>query len=88
MTDIQKQILQELIDLSYDHGFCYFPLAPIAKKFGIEEVLYDNNTNTGLLWNLGKFGKGYINVHEDTSACICCDLLRHIENQLKSTTGL
>jgi hypothetical protein len=82
MTPIQKQITQELLDLSCDHGFHYFPLTPIAAKLGITEVLYDNNTNTGLLWDLGKFGKGYIDVHEDRSACINRDLLRHIENQL------
>lgn len=66
MTLPQKQVLRELLNMSVEHGFgCLYPLAPIAAKLGITEPLYDNNTNTGLLWEFGPHGDGYINARGD-----------------------
>lgn len=52
--------------MSIEHGFGGgYPLAPIAEKFGITDPLYDNNTNTGLLWEFGPHGSGHINARGD-----------------------
>jgi hypothetical protein len=57
----QKRVLRELLNQSIQNGFgCSYPLKPIADKFGITEPLYDNNTNTGLLWEFGPHGSGLI----------------------------
>ena len=66
MNNKQEKIVQELITSSIKNGFdsCY-PLQPIADKLGIKEVLYDNNTNTGLLWELGRFGSGILDISTD-----------------------
>ena len=66
MTPTQKAICRELIRLSIENGFgCLYPLAPIAKKLKIKRKLYDNNTNTGILWDLGPHGAGVIYVSPD-----------------------
>ena len=76
MTPQQKAICRELLALAYKAGFgCYYPLAPIAAKLGIKRRLYDNNTNTGLLWNLGKHGSGLLDITTDgTAACVPYEL--------------
>lgn len=59
MTTTQKKICKKLIALSIEHGFGnLYPLQPIADELGIKEVLYDNNTNTGILWEFGPYGTG------------------------------
>ena len=61
LTVAQKQICRELIKLSIEHGFgSNYPLAPIAAKLGIAEPLYDNNTKSGILWELGPHGGGLL----------------------------
>ena len=66
MTLPQKRILRELLDMHIEHGFGgLYPLAPIAEKLGITEPLYDNNTNTGLLWEFGPHGDGTIYARGD-----------------------
>lgn len=61
MTKNQKRVLEELLNLCYSQGFDFsYPLEPIAKKLNIEEPLYDNNTNTGILWEFGPHGSGHI----------------------------
>ena len=61
MTLDQKKALRELLEQAIKHGFgCSHPLKPIADKLGITEPLYDNNTNTGLLWEYGPHGSGLI----------------------------
>ena len=66
MTLPQKQIIRELIDLSIAGGFGVgYPLAPIAEKFGITDPLYDNNTETGVLWDMGQKGEGWVYVMGD-----------------------
>lgn len=66
MNDKQNQIIQELIKTAIKNGFeSYYPLQPIADKLGIKEVLYDNNTNTGLLWELGNLRKGILDITTD-----------------------
>lgn len=69
MTLTQKQIIREVIDLSIQHGFgTYFPLAPIAAKYGIKELLYDNEKNTGALWDVGPHGEGWLDIPRDGSS--------------------
>lgn len=66
MTIDQKKVLRELLHLSIENGFgCLYSLKPIADKLGITEPLYDNNTNTGVLWKFGPFGDGIINARGD-----------------------
>lgn len=66
MTLPQKKALRELLNMSIEHGFGGgFSLAKIAEKLGITEPLYDNNTNTGLLWEFGPHGSGIINARGD-----------------------
>lgn len=61
MTLTQKQALRELLAQAVDHGFgSSYSLKSIADKLGITEPLYDNNTNTGLLWEFGPHGSGLI----------------------------
>ncbi len=61
MTLNQKKILRELLNQSIESGFHIgYPLRPIGVKLGILEVLYDNNTNTGLLWGFGPHGDAMI----------------------------
>jgi len=75
MTLDQKKILRELLTQSIERGFgCLYPLAPIAQKLGITEPLYDNNTNTGILWELGPHGDGTIFARGDwPDACASID---------------
>jgi len=66
MTLDQKRALRALLAQAISHGFgSYYPLAPIAEKLGITEPLYDNNTNTGLLWEFGPHGSGLIDARGD-----------------------
>lgn len=66
MTLDQKRALRELLQQSIDHGFGYsHSLAEIAKKLNITEPLYDNETNTGLLWQYGPHGDGLIDARGD-----------------------
>ena len=66
MTLDQKKVLRELLAQAIEHGFgSSYPLKPIADKLGITEPLYDNNTNTGLLWEFGPHGSGDIYARVD-----------------------
>lgn len=66
MTLPQKQVLRELLRMSIENGFgSGFSLKPIGEKLGISDILYDNNTNTGLLWEFGPHGDGIINARGD-----------------------
>lgn len=66
MTLPQKKVLRELLAQSIEHGFgSGYSLKRIAEKLGITEPLYDNNTNTGLLWEFGPYGSGTINARGD-----------------------
>lgn len=66
MTLPQKKALRELLRMSIEHGFgCGYRLKDIADKLGITEPLYDNNTNTGLLWEFGPHGEGLIDARGD-----------------------
>lgn len=75
MTLPQKKVLRELLVQAIEHGFgCSYPLKPIADKLGITEPLYDNNTNTGLLWEYGPHGSGLIDARGDwPDACASVD---------------
>lgn len=84
MTLDQKRILRALLSRSIASGFgVLYPLAPIAQQLGITEPLYDNNTNTGLLWEFGPHGKGLIFARgdwPDAQASIDYDSAAMIEN--------
>lgn len=84
MTLPQKLALRELLSQCIENGFSgSYPLAPIAAKLGITEPLYDNNTNTGLLWEFGPHGKGYVDASGDwpnAYAGISYDFAPMIEN--------
>ena len=83
MPDVQKAALRELLRMCVECGFgSSYPLAPIAEKLGLKPVeLYDVETNTGLLWELGPYGDGLIDVsHDGLSAGVSYDthqLLAH-----------
>lgn len=80
MTPIQKAFVRELLRLAYSQGFdSSHLLAPIAEKLCVppSEVLYDNETNTGLLWELGDYGSGLLEFNQSepaTHACVCFDM--------------
>lgn len=84
MTLDQKKVIRELLRLSVDQGFgCGYPLAPIAEKLGIKDPLYDNETNTGVLWDFGPYGKGFVDAHGDwptATASISYDFAHMLEN--------
>lgn len=82
MSPEQKAVCKELLRMSYENGFgCAYPLAPIAKKLGITEVLYDNNTNTGILWELGPHGEGLLFIrHTGESASVSMDTRELLEH--------
>lgn len=84
MSDDAKRryIVRRLLELTDEHGRGYYPLAPLADDLGVTvEALYDNNTNTGLLWDLGRHGNALIDVlpHSFTSACVVRDNEREAE---------
>lgn len=66
MTPNQRAICRELLRLNYDKGFGeMFYLPTIAAKLKISEPLYDDNTETGLLWDLGPKGEALLEVTDD-----------------------
>lgn len=77
MTKEQKQIIRELLRLSYSNGFdSGYSLNEIAKKFNITDVLYDNETNTGILWEYGRHGNGMLSITDNghgAYASVMCD---------------
>ena len=79
LTSLQKAVLNRLLRHAYQDGFgSYYPLQPIATELGLTvEQLYDNETNTGVLWELGPHGNvGLIEVlpGEWTSARVPIDV--------------
>jgi hypothetical protein len=65
-TPAQALIVRDLLDLCIENGFgSHYSLGPIADKHNINEVLYDNSTNTGILWELGRHGSGIISIDND-----------------------
>lgn len=61
MTDLQKQkaVVRRLLELTDECGRGYYPLSMLAPLVGMTvPQLYDNNTNTGLLWEFGQHGRG------------------------------
>jgi hypothetical protein len=62
MTDQQKQICCDLLRASFENGFgSSYPLKPIAAKLGItEQDIYDANSETGIMWEYGSYGNGFI----------------------------
>jgi hypothetical protein len=70
--DKQRFIIRRLLDLTDENGRGYYPLEPLAAEVGLTvQQLYDNNTNTGLLWELGRFGRAYIDVLPPDYTCAC-----------------
>jgi len=55
-----------------EHGFgCLYPLAPIVEKLGITEKLYDTETSSGVLWDIGPHGSGLLYIpHSGDSASV------------------
>jgi len=83
MTLEAKLICRELLKLSVEHGFgCGFDLAEIAEKLGIEGELYNGETESGILWGLGKnIGEeGLIDIdHDGDSAAVIWDMHGMVE---------
>ncbi|RRJ96815.1 hypothetical protein Ga0100231_023905 [Opitutaceae bacterium TAV4] len=69
MTPIQKKICCDLLAQCVEHGFgSSHSLKPIAQKHGLTvKEIYDNETNTGILWDLGPHGQGLIDVRNDSA---------------------
>lgn len=75
------------MELSYEHGFSNsFPLAPIAEELGILSglSLYDADNESGLLWELGDYGLGLLEVTDNGShASINIEMVALIEPWLR-----
>jgi hypothetical protein len=84
MTTNQKRVIKALLNKSIEYGFgSGYSLKEIADELGISEVLYDNETNTGILWEFGPYGHGYIYAHGDwpnSYASISYDFAQILEN--------
>lgn len=78
MTDKQKKVIKALIELADEYGRGLFPLSLVSEKSGVTDLLFDPNTETGVMWEISQFDKGFIYIH-GSSACINVDL----EDQLK-----
>lgn len=67
MTEPQKAICRALLKLCYEHGFSsFYPLAPIAEANGLRvEDLYDECEQKGILFDLGPYGQGLIEISRD-----------------------
>jgi hypothetical protein len=72
MTPTQKSVIRKLLELSYDNGFHWFPLS-MTSDLPLE-TLYDKNTETGELYEISRFGKGYIDIDEKGFAHVNFDL--------------
>jgi hypothetical protein len=81
MNKQQKQIIHELLKLSIENGFdCYYPLKPIVEKLGITEELYNEETESGLLWPYANWTMGAVWMDGDGNASISWeqhDMLEH-----------
>ena len=59
LTDIQKTLCRALLDLSYESGFRGYPIRMLAERTGVpEKEIFDAETETGHLWELGLHGSG------------------------------
>lgn len=96
MTDTQIQILENLIELIEECGRGYFPLSIIGAPYNLsEKELYDNDTNTGILWEFdprsGTPRSGWLHfIHgrnESTSVTINIDVQRMIERAIINHTA-
>lgn len=76
MTDIQKQIVKKLLELSYENGFHSFPFHMVSDL--PEKTLFDKNTESGDLYAISQFGKGFIHI-KDGSAGIYFELKDQLE---------
>ncbi len=72
VDEARDAICRQLLLMSWEHGFdCNYPLEPIVEKVRLEvpgvdlSVMHDVDTNTGLLWNLGPYGEGFLSVTMD-----------------------
>lgn len=87
MTEIQKQLLHTLLSLSKDHGVgTFFRIGLIADQNNVlPKEVYDNDTNTGHLWEFGQHGKGWLN-YTDGAIAICVDthglLCRELQSEM------
>lgn len=60
MTDLQKQVIRNLLNLCYQHGFCSYSLKDVID---IEEkLLFNRDTEDGLLYDIAQFGKNYVEI--------------------------
>lgn len=84
MTPIQKQVVKKLIELSYDNGFHSFPLHMVSDL--PEKVLFDKNTDSGELYEISQFGKGFIHI-KDGSAGVYFELKDQLEHLADNTVG-
>lgn len=80
MTDIQKKVIRKLLELSYENGFHWFPLKMVSDL--PESDLFDRNTETGLLYDIAQFGKGYVEI-DRSSIHINFDLKDQLERWVK-----
>ena len=76
MTPIQKQVIKKLLELSYDNGFHSFHLSTLSDL--PVKSLYDKNTETGELYEISQFGKGFIDIHNNSAT-----INFHLKDQLE-----
>lgn len=72
MNEIQKIVVRKLLSLAYENGFgSFYSLKPIAETLGIKvSDLYDEDTESGHLWEYGPYGNGFLDISVDgKSAC-------------------
>lgn len=66
MNKKQAQIIGELLRLSIENGFnCGYPIQPIVEKFNIEDDVYNEFDELGLLWDYANHTMGAIWISED-----------------------
>lgn len=84
MTIIQKQVIKKLLELSYDNGFHSFPLHMVSDL--PEKTLFDKNTDSGELYEISQFGKGFIHI-KNGSAGVYFELRDQLEHWIGNTIG-
>ncbi len=81
MTPIQKSVIRKLLELSYDSGFHWYHLSDVSDL--PVQSLYDNNTETGELYEISQKRKGYIQIDEKGFAHVNFDLKDQLERWSK-----
>lgn len=80
MTDLQKAICRDLLKSSYETGFSnFYDLAPLAEKHGVQvEDLYNEDEQSGLLFDLGPYKEGFLSFSRNGRAASVCQITHEL----------